>query len=97
VDMVTDNAVEISLIVVCRQFVFQIEVAIGVCFVVVAAVPTVSPRRSCAPHEFTCSDGSCIDQQLRCNHNYDCADGSDEFDCGNYQLHCFMHCFTLSD
>jgi len=48
----------------------------SVMFHVYLAPPT------CAPHQFQCNSGECIDQHLQCNHKYDCRDGSDESDCG---------------
>jgi len=42
------------------------------------------PKSSCDPRtEFTCKDGTCVDMSGRCDRTkYDCADGTDEFECG---------------
>ena len=50
---------------------------------------------SCGPREFRCSDGSCIEARLRCDHNDDCRDGSDETDCGKYRIRPLLSTFTL--
>jgi len=68
---------------VCGQSVFSY---VDVCFFVAEALPTEAPPPSCSPREFTCSDGSCVDEQLICDGNRDCRDGSDEVDCGKCQL-----------
>ena len=49
---------------------------------------------TCGPREFRCSDGSCIEARLRCDHNDDCRDGSDETDCGKYRLRPLLSTFT---
>ena len=36
----------------------------------------------CQYYEFTCRDGSCIDNSRKCDGTRDCEDGSDEYDCG---------------
>lgn len=36
---------------------------------------------ACNETEFTCSDGNCIDMNLRCDSYYDCKDFSDEQNC----------------
>ena len=35
----------------------------------------------CHPNGFTCTDGSCIDLDAKCDSVVDCFDGSDESDC----------------
>ena len=42
------------------------------------------PQPACDPGtEWTCGDGTCVDISGRCDRTkYDCADGTDEFECG---------------
>ncbi|RZB41729.1 basement membrane-specific heparan sulfate proteoglycan core protein, partial [Asbolus verrucosus] len=35
----------------------------------------------CRPNQFQCSNGDCIDGNLRCNRRNECSDGSDEYNC----------------
>ncbi|XP_066965653.1 uncharacterized protein [Macrobrachium rosenbergii] len=37
---------------------------------------------ACTTKQYMCSDGSCVARDVRCNLREDCADGSDEKDCG---------------
>lgn len=39
---------------------------------------------SCNTEEFQCRDGSCVSLAFHCDGDPDCADLSDEFDCGKY-------------
>lgn len=50
----------------------------------------------CGEAEFRCADGRCIGYELQCNGVEECSDGSDERDCGNYDIsrHILLH-FTL--
>ena len=34
---------------------------------------------------FACSDGQCLDKSLRCNGQTECADGTDEQECGMFK------------
>ena len=36
---------------------------------------------TCEYYQFTCTDGTCIDEYLKCNGRRDCPDGSDEVGC----------------
>ena len=48
-----------------------------------AVFDVVEPSR-CRSDQWTCGNGECIDQAQRCDRQYHCADGTDEFDCGEY-------------
>ncbi|VDK28057.1 unnamed protein product [Gongylonema pulchrum] len=37
----------------------------------------------CEPNQYQCQDGKCIPGSDKCNHRYDCDDGSDETVCGH--------------
>lgn len=52
-----------------------------------------APSR-CSDQQFKCQSGTCIDIDLRCNHNYDCEDGSDEYDCRKWSIHRYK-CFDI--
>lgn len=60
---------------------------------------------ACSSNEWTCSDGSCIPQEQRCDNRYDCPDYTDEYECygkaqslpGNVVvLLCMCGCVLLS-
>ena len=36
----------------------------------------------CTSTQYQCNNGKCISPTLRCDHNNDCGDLSDEFGCG---------------
>lgn len=40
----------------------------------------------CGKDQFQCADGNCIRIEDQCNDYIDCADGSDEDDCGKYNI-----------
>jgi len=54
---------------------------IHVCLLCEAA-PTRPPQRDCTEDELRCDDGTCIERRYRCDREYHCPDGTDEFDCG---------------
>ncbi|VDK60352.1 unnamed protein product [Anisakis simplex] len=37
---------------------------------------------ACGSNEYRCDSGQCIPNEFKCNHRYDCQDGSDETVCG---------------
>lgn len=51
------------------------------------SAPSFTIHTSCGPSEFHCGDGQCIPHAFRCDHSEDCADGSDELDCGRLFVH----------
>ena len=48
-----------------------------VCLTVFAAA-----FEKCAPGEFQCNNGRCLDIRRKCNGYNECGDSSDEVDCG---------------
>lgn len=42
-------------------------------------------------NEFHCKSGECIVSDKECNGEKDCADGSDEIDCGTFSQHVVLH------
>lgn len=40
----------------------------------------------CGKNQFQCADGNCIRIEDQCNGYIDCADGTDENDCGKYNI-----------
>ena len=53
----------------------------------------------CAPTQFQCDKGGCVDGPLRCNGEPDCTDHSDELDCDGRFTHTRTHvhqCFPCT-
>jgi len=48
----------------------------------------------CSSTEFQCDDGTCIDSALRCDRQYHCPDGTDEFDCRTSSLLLSTHLYS---
>uniref|UniRef100_A0A914V5N0 Uncharacterized protein n=1 Tax=Plectus sambesii TaxID=2011161 RepID=A0A914V5N0_9BILA len=46
-----------------------------------ASQPDHHASQHCPHGQFTCHNGQCIEQHLKCDHKYDCADGTDESTC----------------
>jgi len=62
-------------------FSLQFRVSVNCC----TADGLVTPAAvTCSSDEFTCSSGECVELKYRCDRDYDCRDGSDEFDCRKY-------------
>ena len=49
----------------------------------------------CSADQYQCSTGACINQNLFCNFEDDCGDGSDEKNCAGYKLSSFENMATL--
>ena len=47
-------------------------------------MPSTVVPPGCKPDEFKCGDGQCISASLRCDREYHCRDGTDEFNCGKW-------------
>jgi len=60
---------------------------ISQCTVYVVDTRTTQPPVGCDQTQYyRCNEGTCIDINLRCNREYDCQDGTDEFDCRKLSL-----------
>ena len=49
--------------------------------------PPILEFEACAPGEFQCNNGRCLDIRRKCNSYDECGDGSDEVDCGKWELY----------